>query len=65
MSRKAPLGLTVLEKIIGLLMIAVGALSSYATLNDLSNIGINLGLFLASGVGLIVIGIFLVVVKAE
>jgi hypothetical protein len=65
MSRKAPLGLTILEKVIGLLMIAIGALASYATFNDLTNVGINLGLFLASGLGLIVIGFFLVLVKAE
>jgi hypothetical protein len=65
MSRKAPLGLTVLEKIIGLLMIVIGALTSYATFNDVANIGTNLGLFLASGMGLIVVGIFLFVAKAE
>ncbi len=65
MSRKAPIGLTILEKIIGLLLIAIGALTTYSTFNDLANIGTSLGMFLASGIGLIVIGLFLVIAKAE
>ena len=62
---KAPIGLTIMEKIIGLLMIVIGTLTAYVTYTDLGRLGLNLMLFLAAGIALILIGFFLVTVKVE
>ena len=66
MSRaKTPIGLTIMEKIIGLLMIVIGTLTAYVTYTALGRLGLNLMLFLAAGLALILIGFFLVTVKVE
>jgi len=54
-----------MEKLIGLLMIAVGALTFYVTYNNLESTGGNPILFLSAGMTLVVLGVFLVLVKAE
>jgi hypothetical protein len=54
-----------MEKILGLLMIVIGALITYTTYTALGSFGLNLMLFLAAGLALIAIGIFLATVKTE
>ncbi len=61
---EAPIGLTIMEKLIGLLMIAIGAITVYVTYTNLSS-AVNPALFLAGSLILIVLGIFLVLAKAE
>lgn len=53
-----------MEKLIGLLMIAIGAITVYVTYTNLSS-AVNPVLFLAVGLVLAVLGIFLVLAKAE
>lgn len=53
-----------MEKLIGLLMIAIGAIAVYVTYTNLSS-AVNPALFLAVGLVLAVLGIFLVLAKAE
>ncbi len=61
---EAPIGLAIMEKLIGLLMIAIGAITFYVTYTNLSS-AVNPVLFLAAGIVLVVLGIFLVLAKAE
>jgi len=61
---ETPIGLTIMEKLIGLLMIAIGAITVYVTYTNLSS-AVNPALFLAVGLVLAVLGIFLVLAKAE
>jgi len=61
---EAPIGLTIVEKLVGLLMITIGAITFYVTYTNLSS-AVNPAMFLAAGVVLIVLGIFLVLAKAE
>lgn len=65
MSREAPIGLTIMEKLLGLLIIIVGFITFYVTYTNIASIGSEPTLFLALGIALIVIGIFLVIAKAE
>jgi len=54
-----------MEKLIGLLMIAIGAITFYVTYTNLGSIGANPTLFLAAGLVLIVLGVLLVLAKAK
>ena len=65
MSREAPIGLTIMEKLLGLLIIIVGFITFYVTYTNIASIGSEPTLFLGLGIALIVIGIFLVIAKAE
>jgi len=65
MSKEAPVGLTIMEKLIGLLMIAIGALTFYVTYTNLTGVGANPILFLAAGLALVVLGALLLIAKAE
>lgn len=66
MSTDIPIGLTVVEKIVGLILIIVGAIVTYLSINppsgDISHFA---GLFIVAGVLVVLIGIFLLVTKAE
>lgn len=56
-----------MEKLIGLIMIAIGAITLYTTYNNLgsfSGVG-NPLFFLAGGVILVMIGIFLVIAQTD
>jgi len=64
-SKEAPIGLTIMEKLIGLLMIAIGALTLYSTYTNMESIGTNPALILGAGIALIVLGIILVLAKTE
>jgi uncharacterized membrane protein YjjP (DUF1212 family) len=62
---EAPTGLTIAEKFLGLLLIFFGAILLYYTIEtpDLRNLGFNI--FIVFAILLIVLGIFIVLSKAE
>jgi len=66
MSTDMPIGLTVAEKLFGLILIIVGAIVTYFSINppagDISHLA---GIFAVAGVVVTVIGIFLLLTKAE
>jgi len=61
---EAPIGLTLMEKLVGFLMIAVGAITFYVTYTNLTS-AVNPIVFLAAGILLIALGILLVLAKTE
>ena len=63
-STQAPIGLTIMEKLIGLIMIAVGALWLYTTYTNMTSIPMS-GIFLILSAVMIGIGILLVIAKFE
>jgi len=67
MSEEKPIGLTIAEKFFGLILILIGALTVYITYNDPpeSVVAPFSGIFIAAGIALIAIGIFLGIAKAE
>jgi len=66
MSADMPIGLTVAEKLFGLILIIIGAIVTYSSLNppagDIRHFS---GIFVSAGVVIAVIGIFLFIAKAE
>ncbi len=66
MSEHMPIGLTVAEKLFGLILIIIGAIVTYSSINppagDISQFS---GIFVAVGVVLAGVGIFLFIAKAE
>ena len=67
MSEEKPIGLTVAEKFFGLLVLLIGAITVYVTYNNPPGgiIAPFSSIFIASGIVLIAIGIFLVLAKTE
>jgi len=65
MSKEAPLGLTFMEKLIGLLLISVGSLWFYTTYTNIGSSDRLYGIFLGAGLALIILGIVLVLAKIE
>lgn len=65
MSKEAPIGLTFMEKLIGLLIIVVGALWFYATYINMGSLDPSDVLFLGLAFALIIIGIVLFIAKSE
>lgn len=65
MSEEAPAGLTIIEKFFGLLLVVLGVIVFYYTLQTPRLMGIGFIFFPAFGVLLIALGIFLVLSKAE
>jgi hypothetical protein len=61
-----PIGLTVVEKLFGAILVIVGAIIAYFSISppagDISHFS---GIFTAAGVVIAVIGIFLVITKSE
>jgi VIT1/CCC1 family predicted Fe2+/Mn2+ transporter len=66
MSEDVPVGLTVAEKLVGLILIIIGAIVSFYSMNppagDISKFS---GMFTAAGLVIAAIGIFLVITKTE
>jgi hypothetical protein len=62
---EAPIGLTFMEKLIGLLLIAIGALWFYTTYTNLGSLDPFDGIFLGGALALIILGIVLLIAKAE
>ena len=66
MSRtEAPMGLTVAEKILGLVLFIIGVLAIYYTYQALEAIGAIWPIFVAFGALLLLIGLALIIAKAE
>jgi len=67
MSEEKPIGLTVAEKFFGLLIILIGALTVNFTYNSPPEgiVAPFSGIFIAAGIVLIAIGVFLVLAKTE
>ncbi len=67
MSEEKPLGLTITEKFLGLLVILIGALTINFTYNDPPGgvVAPFSGIFIAASIVLIAIGIILVLAKTE
>jgi len=65
MSTEAPIGLTIMEKLIGLLIILIGFITFYVTATNITTLGSSPMLFLAAGLVLIVLGLFILIAKAE
>ncbi len=63
MSKEAPVGLTFMEKLLGLLLIAIGALWFYGTYTVLPGLDPFFSIFLGSALALIIIGIILFIAK--
>jgi len=62
MSKEAPFGLTIVEKLLGLVMTAVGAITFYVVYTNLSSAPAPAP-FLLAGIVLIVVGILLILAK--
>jgi len=66
MSEDVPIGLTVAEKIFGLIFIIIGAIVAFYSSNppagDISHFS---GIFTATGLVIVAVGIFLVIAKTE
>jgi len=73
MSEDVPIGLAVAEKIFGLILIIIGAIVAYYSINppagdinppagDISHFS---GIFTAAGLVIVAIGIFLLIAKTE
>jgi len=66
MSKDVPVGLAVAEKLVGLILIIIGAIVAYYSINppagDISQFS---GMFTAAGLVIVAIGIFLVIAKTE
>jgi len=65
MSKEAPVGLTFMEKLIGLLMIAVGSLWFYTTYINIGSLEPTSVIFLGAALALIILGIVLFIAKIE
>lgn len=65
MSEEAPAGLTIAEKVFGLILVVLGALVFYYSPQTPKLAGIGFIFFPAFGIFLIAIGLFLVFSKAE
>ena len=61
-----PIGLTVVEKVFGLIFIIVGAIIAYFSINppagDISHLA---GIFTVAGVVVAIVGVFLLITKSE
>lgn len=66
MSEDVPIGLAVAEKLFGLILIIIGAIVAYYSINppagDISQFS---GMFTAAGLVIAAVGIFLVIAKTE
>ena len=66
LSADMPIGLTVVEKVFGLILIIVGAIIAYSSINppagDISHFA---GIFTVAGVVVAIVGVFLLITKAE
>ena len=66
MSEDVPIGLTVVEKLLGLLLIIIGAIVAYYSSNlPASDVSRFSGMFTAAGLVILAVGIFLVITKTK
>ncbi len=62
MSSQAPIGLTIMEKLVGLILIAIGAIWFYVSYINIPSVSVG---FLAIALVLIGIGVLLVLARFE
>jgi len=65
MSEEAPIGLAFMEKLVGLLLIAVGALWFYTTYTNIGSLEPTYVVFLGGAFALIILGIVLLIAKSK
>ncbi|MFQ6080893.1 MAG: hypothetical protein ACE5OW_04425 [Candidatus Bathyarchaeia archaeon] len=67
MSREMPMGLTVAEKFVGLLIFVIGVIMVYVTYNNppTQPAASYSSIFMAAGTVLIALGVFLIITKVE
>jgi len=65
MSTEAPIGLTIMEKLLGLVIILIGVITFYVTYTNMASVGPLPILFLTAGAVLIVLGVFILIAKAK
>jgi hypothetical protein len=65
MSKEAPIGLTFMEKLVGLLLIVVGALWFYTTYTNIGSLYPQSVFFLGVAFAMIILGIVLFIAKSE
>jgi len=65
MSKEAPIGLEIMEKLIGILMIALGALWFYTTYTNMGSVEPLSVMFLGSALALILLGIVLLIARFQ
>jgi len=65
MSNEAPIGLTFMEKLIGLLLITVGALWFYTTYTNIGSLEPQNMMFLGAALAMIILGIALVIARIK
>jgi len=67
MGREAPVGLAVAEKFLGLLIIVIGVITVYVTYTNppTQPVATYSGIFMAAGLTLIALGVFLILARAE
>jgi len=64
MSKEAPAGLTFMEKLVGLLLIAVGSLWFYTTYTNMGSLEPTYVMFLGAALAMIILGIVLFIAKS-
>jgi len=62
---EAPIGLTIMEKLVGLIIMLIGIIIFWVTYTNLSSIGSHPVIFLVAGLILIGLGIVMVTSKTE
>jgi len=62
---EAPLGLTIMEKLIGFFIMLIGIIIFYVTYTNISSIGSHPIIFLVAGLILIGLGIVMLTAKTE
>ncbi|MFX0203278.1 MAG: hypothetical protein ACFFCW_44810 [Candidatus Hodarchaeota archaeon] len=62
---EAPLGLTIMEKLVGLFVMLIGIIIFYVTYTNISSIGPHPIIFLVAGLILIGLGIVMLIAKIE
>jgi hypothetical protein len=65
MSEEGSFGITLAEKFFGLLLIFIGALTTYYTLSSASSLGVFTGFFGFLSLILVLLGIFLLIARTE
>lgn len=62
---EAPIGLTIMEKLVGLIIMLIGIIIFWVTYTNISNIGYHPVIFLVAGLILIGLGVVMVTAKTE
>jgi len=65
LSREKLSGVMVAEKIIGVIIIIIGILMTYNTYGNIDAAGLGGGVFLATGIVLVILGVLLVTTKTK